>query len=74
MNEFKICDICNDKYVEKLKKELTALDETAEISVGCQGLCGIGASKIFVVVNGIAAIGETIEEVISKVKETMNKE
>lgn len=73
MNQFKTCNICkgfnSDSLVEKLKK----LDANAEIMIGCQSFCAVGASKPFVIVNGIPVIGETEDEVIAKVSNIMNK-
>lgn len=73
MNEFKICDICNEEYVLELEQELKKIDENAVIAVGCHGLCGIGASMVFVIVNGIPVTGDSVMEVINKVKVEINK-
>ena len=56
MNEFKVCDICDAVNSESLIKRLKEIDVEAKIVVGCQGFCGIGATKPFVIVNGIPAI------------------
>lgn len=69
MNEFKVCDICEAVNSESIIKRLKELDGSAEIIVGCHGFCGIGATKPFVIVNGIPAIAATEDEVIEKVKE-----
>lgn len=73
MNEFKVCDICEAVNSESIIKRLKEIDPTAEIIVGCQGFCAVGATKPFVIVNGIPAIAETEDEVINKVKEMLNK-
>jgi uncharacterized protein YuzB (UPF0349 family) len=73
MNEFKVCDICEAVNSESIIKKLKEIDPEAEIVVGCQGFCGIGATKPFVIVNGIPAIAPTEDEVIDKVKEMLNK-
>lgn len=73
MNEFKTCDICKGFNSEELVKKLKELDDKASISIGCQSMCAIGATRPFVIVNGIPIIGETIDEVIEKVKQVMNK-
>ncbi|MDD2469901.1 MAG: DUF1450 domain-containing protein [Bacilli bacterium] len=72
MNEFKLCDICEAVNSESLIKRLKEIDPEAEIVVGCQGFCGIGATKPFVIVNGMPAIADTEDEVIEKVKEILN--
>lgn len=73
MNEFKTCDICKGFNSEELINELKKLDNSANIIVGCQNFCAVGAKRPFVIVNGIPVIGETIEEVIKKVSNVMNK-
>lgn len=73
MNEFKICDICKAIDEASLGSRLKELDPDCEIIVGCQGFCGIGATKNFVIVNGIPAIADTEDEVIEKVKIMINK-
>lgn len=72
MNEFKVCDICDAVNSESLIKRLKEIDPTAEIVVGCQGFCGIGATKTFVIVNGIPAIADTEDELIEKVKKMLS--
>jgi len=73
MNEFKVCDICAAVNSESMIKRLKEIDPEAEIIVGCHGFCGIGATKPFVIVNGIPAIATTEDEVIDKVKEMLTK-
>ena len=73
MNEFKTCNICRGFDSEKLVEGLKKLDSNANIVVGCQSMCEIGASRPFVIVNGIPVIGENIEEVLKKVETMMNK-
>lgn len=73
MNEFKVCDICEAVNSESLIKRLKEIDSSGEIIVGCHGFCAIGATKPFVIVNGIPAIATTEDEVIEKVKEMLKK-
>jgi uncharacterized protein YuzB (UPF0349 family) len=73
MNEFKTCNICQGFDYEVLVSKLKELDSSANIILGCQSMCAIGATKPFVIVNGIPVIGENIEEVIEKVSNVMNK-
>lgn len=72
-NQFKICDRCRKTNVETLKSRLLEIDPTAEIVVGCQNMCGIGAVKSFAIVNNIPVIAQTEDELIEKVKERLNK-
>jgi uncharacterized protein YuzB (UPF0349 family) len=73
MNEFKTCNICEGFDHEELVEKLKKLDQSANIILGCQGMCAIGATKPFVIVNGIPVIADTIDSVIEKVSNVMNK-
>lgn len=68
MNEFKTCNICKGFDSEELINKLKEVDPDAEVFVGCQNMCAIGAKKPFVIVNGIPIIGESIDDVVEKVK------
>jgi len=69
MNEFKTCNICKGFDGILLVSKLKELDTNANILVGCQNMCAIGAKKPFVIVNGIPVIADNIDELIIKVKE-----
>ena len=69
MNEFKTCDECSGFDSNKLVKKLKEIDESADIKIGCQNMCAIGAKRPFVIVNGILFVEETIEKLIEKIKE-----
>jgi uncharacterized protein YuzB (UPF0349 family) len=73
MNEFKTCNICKGFDSEKVVDGLKKLDEKANIVVGCQSMCAIGATKPFVIVNGVPVIGDSEEDVLKKVEAIMNK-
>ncbi|HHX16651.1 MAG TPA: DUF1450 domain-containing protein [Mollicutes bacterium] len=73
MNEFKVCDICDAVDSESLIKRLKEIDGDAKFVIGCQGFCGIGATKPFVIVNGIPIIAENEDEIIDKVKKMLSK-
>lgn len=73
MNEFKTCNICKGFDSEELVRRLKELDDKSSIQLGCQSMCAIGATKPFVIVNGIPVIGETIDEVVERAKQVMNK-
>lgn len=69
MNEFKTCNICKGFDGTLLVSKLKELDTNANILVGCQNMCAIGAKRPFVIVNGIPVIADNIDELIIKVKE-----
>lgn len=73
MNDYKICDICKGFNTQNLIDEIKAIDENSKITVKCLGLCAVGDSKPFVILNGILITGETIDEVIVKIKKMINK-
>lgn len=69
MNEFKTCNKCSSFDGNILAQRLKEIDSTAKVVVACQSMCAVGAKRPFVIVNGIPVMGDTIDEVIEKVKE-----
>lgn len=72
MNEYKVCDICEAVDSESIMKRIKEMDSKADFIVGCHGFCAIGATKPFVIVNGVPVIAATEDEVIEKVREILN--
>ncbi len=73
MNEFRTCDLCTGFNGKSVAERLKELDEKANVIVGCQGLCAIGAKMPYVIVNGIIVTADNEDEIIEKVKEIMIK-
>lgn len=73
MNDFKTCDLCKGFNGKSVAERLKELDEKANVTVGCQGLCAIGAKMPFVIVNGIIVTADNEDEIIEKVKDIMIK-
>lgn len=73
MNEFRVCDKCRGTNIDTLIPKLKELDNGANIVIGCQNFCGIGARKSFVICNHKPIVADTEEELIIKVKEELNK-
>lgn len=71
MNEFKTCNKCIGFNSEELVNKLKEIDSDANILVGCQNMCAIGAKRPFVIVNGIPVIADNIDDLIKKVKEML---
>lgn len=69
MNEFKICNKCNGFNFDELLSKLKEVDGNAKIITGCQSMCAVGATRPFVIVNGMPIIGNDIDDVIEKVKQ-----
>lgn len=68
MNEFKTCNKCRGFNSEELVEKLKEVDSNAKIVVACQSMCAIGASRPFVIVNGMPLMANSIDELIEKVK------
>lgn len=73
MNKFAICDICKATNIETLVPRLKEIDKDAVIEIGCQSFCGIGATKSFAIVNNIPVIADNEDELIDKIKQSLNK-
>lgn len=73
MNKFKICDKCKATNVKTLVNRLKEIDSTADISIGCVSVCGIGRNKSFVILNDILITAENENELIEKVNLFINK-
>lgn len=73
MNQFRVCDKCKATNIKTLVPRLKELDSEAEIIIGCQNFCGIGAKKSFVICNHVPIIAENEDELIDKVKQTIAK-
>lgn len=71
MNQFRVCDKCRATNIKTLLPKLKALDNEAEIIIGCQNFCGIGARKSFVICNHIPIVAETEDELIEKIKQAI---
>lgn len=72
MNEFKTCNKCSGFDSEQLVLKLKELDNTAKIQVACQSMCAVGVKRTFVIVNGIPVTGDTVDEVIDKVRNMLD--
>lgn len=71
-NKFEVCDRCKANNLETLIPKLKEVDPEAEIEVRCIRFCGIGRTKIVVLVNHLPVIGMSEDEVIDKIKEKIN--
>lgn len=73
MNQFRVCDKCKGTNINSLLPKLKEIDPNAEIIIGCQNFCGIGAKKPFIICNHVPIIAETEEELIKKAKDALEK-
>ena len=73
MNQFRVCDKCKATNLNSLLPKLKEVDGEAEVVIGCQNFCGIGARKPFVICNHVPIVADTEEELIEKVKQAIQK-
>lgn len=73
MNQFRVCDKCKGTNINSLLPKLKEIDSTAEIIIGCQNFCGIGARKPFVICNHVPIVADTEEDLINKIKDALEK-
>lgn len=73
MNQFRVCDKCKGTNIKTLLPRLKEIDEQAEVLIGCQNFCGIGAKKPFVICNHVPIVADTEDELIEKVKQAISK-
>ncbi|NLL44640.1 MAG: DUF1450 domain-containing protein [Mollicutes bacterium] len=72
-NQFRVCDCCKATNINTLVPRLKEIDNEAEIIIGCQNFCGIGATKSFAIVNGIPIVTDNEDSLIEKIKEVIKK-
>lgn len=71
MHKIEICDKCKATNIDSIVPKIKELSSDIEIKVGCINFCGIGRSKIVVLVDHIPVIGDTEEEILIKIKEKL---
>lgn len=70
MTKYKVCNKCKGFDYKKVINEIKKIDNNAEFEIGCQNFCGIGRFKPFIILNNKPIIGENIEDLINKIKQT----
>lgn len=73
MNQFRVCDKCKATNLGSLLPRLEEIDSEAEVIIGCQNFCGIGAKKAFVICNHVPIVADNEDELIEKVKQAIKK-
>ena len=71
MNQFRLCDKCKGTNIDSLLPKLKEIDSSAEIIIGCQNFCGIGAKKPFVICNHVPIVADNENELIEKIKQAI---
>jgi uncharacterized protein YuzB (UPF0349 family) len=64
-----ICNKCKAiNYLSVLKK-VKEIYPDAKYEIGCNNMCGIGRSKVVIILNNKPIIADTEEELINKIKQ-----
>ncbi len=72
MTKISICDRCKGINSISLIKKIKELFPNAEFEIGCNNMCGIGRSKVVVIINNKPLISDTEEELLNKIKKESN--
>ena len=69
--KIKICDKCKGTNINTLIPKLKKSNPDLEITVGCHNMCGIGRSKLVVILDNKPVIVDNEEELIIKIEENV---
>ena len=67
MYKIEICDKCKATNIKTLVPKIKNISKDIDIQIHCIQFCGIGRSKIVLLLNHIPIIGDTEDEVIEKI-------
>lgn len=67
-----ICNKCKAINSLSISKKLKEIYPNARYEIGCNNMCGIGRSKVVVILNNKPIIADTEEELINKIKQVSN--
>lgn len=67
-----ICNKCKAVNYLSILKKLKEVYPNAKYEIGCNNMCGIGRTKVVVILNNIPIIADTEEELIEKIKQVNN--
>ena len=67
-----ICDKCKAVNHLNILKKLKEVYPNAKYEIGCNNMCGIGRSKVVVILDNKPIIADTEEELIIKIKQVNN--
>jgi len=71
MYKIEICDKCKATNIQSLVPKIKSISNDIDIQIHCIQFCGIGRSKIVVLLDHVPIIGDTEDEVIEKLKNKM---
>jgi uncharacterized protein YuzB (UPF0349 family) len=64
-----ICNKCKAINYLSILKKLKEIYPDAKYEIGCNNMCGIGRSKVVIILNNKPIIADTEEELINKIKQ-----
>jgi len=64
-----ICNKCKAVNYIGILKKLKKIYPNAKYEIGCNNMCGIGRTKVVVILNNKPIIADTEEELIDKIKQ-----
>lgn len=68
MMKISICDRCKGTNSVSLLKKMKELFPDSKYEIGCNNMCGIGRTKVVIIINNKPIIADTEEELIDKIK------
>lgn len=69
MHKIELCDKCKATNINSLVSKIKSISSDIEIKIHCIQFCGIGRSKIVVLLDHVPIIGKSEDEIIDKIKE-----
>ncbi len=67
-----ICNKCKAVNYASILKKLKEIYPDAKYEIGCNNMCGIGRSKVVIILDNKPIIADTEEELINKIKQVNN--
>ncbi|HPF83493.1 MAG TPA: hypothetical protein PLV83_04965 [Bacilli bacterium] len=64
----KICNNCKGFDYNKVISKINDNFSNIEYQIGCNNMCGIGRSKVVIILNNKPIIADNIDDLISKMK------
>ena len=64
----RVCNKCKGFDYKKLINELDKKFSDIKYEIGCNNMCGIGRSKVVVIIDNKPIIADSVDELISKIK------
>ena len=66
--KIKVCNKCKGFDYKKVINAINEKIENVDYEIGCNNMCGIGRSKVVVIVDNKPVVADNIEDLINKIK------